>query len=176
MQVLVFEAFVTERLKNRHADHMDRKTLCAWAAAVDLKGRLQLEREAARTRTPRFWSRHTTGSAVHSKNASFTSAVVHHALVTSLWRNSPGASPQPHNFRYITLMHRTGRIERRSNTSSAQRANAQTLTDQRFQELLQSASAFFAHAQAYSEKERQAVICEIRSQMDAYGLTTADLM
>jgi hypothetical protein len=50
------------------------------------------------------------------------------------------------------------------------------LSDQRYQDLLRSASAFFTSAEASPEDHRQAVIDEIKEQMTRYGLTVDDLM
>jgi hypothetical protein len=49
------------------------------------------------------------------------------------------------------------------------------LTDRRFEDLLQQASAFFAQAERDPEAERQAVIAEIIETLERHGLTVADL-
>ncbi len=53
---------------------------------------------------------------------------------------------------------------------------SEALTDQRFNELLKGASAFFASAEGHTEQERQAAIEEILCQMSRYGLKPADLL
>lgn len=54
-------------------------------------------------------------------------------------------------------------------------AKVATLSEMRFEELLKSASSFFAEAEGRSEEKRQAVIIEIIATMDEYGLTIEDL-
>lgn len=49
------------------------------------------------------------------------------------------------------------------------------LTDRRFEDLLQQASALFAAAERDPEAEKQAAIAEIIETMNRYGLTLADL-
>ena len=49
------------------------------------------------------------------------------------------------------------------------------MTDRRFEDLLQQASAFFAQAERDPEAERQAAIAEIIETMERYGLTLEDL-
>ena len=49
------------------------------------------------------------------------------------------------------------------------------LTDRRFEDLLQQASAFFAATERNPEAERQAAIAEIIETMKRYGLTVEDL-
>jgi hypothetical protein len=49
------------------------------------------------------------------------------------------------------------------------------LTDRRFEDLLQQASAFFAEAERDPEADRQAAIAEIIETMNRYGLTVEDL-
>lgn len=73
-------------------------------------------------------------------------------------------------------MQKTGRNEHRRHQSAPPRGNGQPLTDQRFQELLHNASAFFARAEGYTEAERLQVVQEILAQMRAYGLSAADLV
>ena len=53
--------------------------------------------------------------------------------------------------------------------------NNSTLSEQRYEHLLQSARDFFASANAIGEEERQAVIDKIKRQMILHGLTTDDL-
>jgi len=50
------------------------------------------------------------------------------------------------------------------------------LSDQRYQDLLKSASAFFTSAEESTDEVRQAVIDEIKDLMKEYGLTADDLM
>ena len=59
--------------------------------------------------------------------------------------------------------------------SSSPQLRHDPLTDRRFEDLLQQASAFFAQAERDPEAERQAAIAEIIETMDRYGLTVADL-
>ena len=49
------------------------------------------------------------------------------------------------------------------------------MTDRRFEDLLQQASAFFAQSERDPEAEKQAAIAEIIETMNRYGLTLADL-
>ena len=49
------------------------------------------------------------------------------------------------------------------------------LTDKRFEDQLQKASAFFAAAERDPESEKQAAIAEIIETMKRYGLTPEDL-
>lgn len=49
------------------------------------------------------------------------------------------------------------------------------LSEQRYQDLLKNASAFFAAADASTDDERQAAIHEIIELMSRYGLTANDL-
>ena len=49
------------------------------------------------------------------------------------------------------------------------------MTDRRFENLLQQASAFFAQAERDPEAERQAAIAEIIETMARHGLTVEDL-
>ena len=51
-----------------------------------------------------------------------------------------------------------------------------SLSDQRYQDLLRSASAFFTSAEESTDEVRQAVIDEINALMKQYGLTADDLM
>lgn len=54
--------------------------------------------------------------------------------------------------------------------------NGQSLSDQRYQDLLKSASAFFTSAEESTEERRQTVIDEIKEQMSRHGLTIDDLL
>lgn len=56
------------------------------------------------------------------------------------------------------------------------RRQAQSLSDQRYQDLLRSASAFFTSAEKSTEQLRQETIDEINAVMRRYGLTVDDLM
>ena len=51
----------------------------------------------------------------------------------------------------------------------------ESLTEKRFEELLKSASSFFAEAEEHSAEERQAVIFDIVALMEKYGLKVEDL-
>lgn len=51
-----------------------------------------------------------------------------------------------------------------------------SLSDQRYQDLLNSASAFFTSAEESTDEVRQAVIDEINALMKQYGLAADDLM
>ena len=68
---------------------------------------------------------------------------------------------------------RNGRAN--SHPASSPPARQDPLTDRRFEDLLQKASAFFAKAERDPEAERQAVIAEIIETMQRYGLTSEDL-
>lgn len=50
------------------------------------------------------------------------------------------------------------------------------LSEQRYQDLLQNVSAFFASAVDATEDERQVAIDEINELMSRHGLTASDLM
>jgi hypothetical protein len=50
------------------------------------------------------------------------------------------------------------------------------LSEQRYADLLKSASDFFANAFVVSDDERQSVIIEINARMVRYGLTAEDLL
>ena len=54
-------------------------------------------------------------------------------------------------------------------------ARQEPLTDRRFEDLLQQASALFAAADRDPEAEKQAAIAEIIETMKRYGLTVEDL-
>ena len=49
------------------------------------------------------------------------------------------------------------------------------MTDRRFEDLLQQASAFFAQAERDPEAEKQAAIVEIIETLERHGLTVEDL-
>lgn len=49
------------------------------------------------------------------------------------------------------------------------------MTDRRFEDLLQQASAFFAQAERDPEAERQAAIVEIIETMNRHGIMVKDL-
>lgn len=49
------------------------------------------------------------------------------------------------------------------------------LSDRRFEDLLQQASAFFAQAERDPEAEKQAAIVEIIETLERHGLTVEDL-
>lgn len=68
---------------------------------------------------------------------------------------------------------RPDRAQHRPSASSPVRQDR--LTDRRFEDLLQQASAFFAKAERDPEAEKQAAIAEIIETMKRYGLTLADL-
>ncbi len=68
---------------------------------------------------------------------------------------------------------RPDRAHRRPSTSPPVRQDP--LSDRRFEDLLQQASAFFAQAERDPEADRQAAIAEIIETMDRYRLTVADL-
>ena len=59
--------------------------------------------------------------------------------------------------------------------SSLPPARQEPLTDRRFEDLLQQASAFFAQSERDPEAEKQVAIAEIIETMNRYGLTLADL-
>ena len=59
--------------------------------------------------------------------------------------------------------------------SSLHPARQEPLTDRRFEDLLQQASAFFAQSESDPEAEKQVAIAEIIETMNRYGLTLADL-
>lgn len=59
--------------------------------------------------------------------------------------------------------------------SSSAPARQEPLTDSRFEDLLQRASAFFAATERNPEAEKQAAIAEIIESMEQYGLTVEDL-
>lgn len=66
---------------------------------------------------------------------------------------------------------------RKTNPAPEQgRKPAQSLSDQRYQDLLKSASAFFSSAEASTEQRRRETIEEINAQMRRYGLTVDDLL
>lgn len=62
------------------------------------------------------------------------------------------------------------------NSFDAGRRQAQSLSDQRYQDLLKSASAFFTTAEKSTEQRRQETIDEINAVMRRYGLTVDDLI
>lgn len=49
------------------------------------------------------------------------------------------------------------------------------MTDRRFEDLLQQASAFFAQSERDPEADKRAAITEIIETMNRYGLTVEDL-
>jgi hypothetical protein len=51
----------------------------------------------------------------------------------------------------------------------------ESLSEQRYADLLKSASSFFASAVEVTDDERQVVIVEINERMAQYGLTVDDL-
>ena len=63
----------------------------------------------------------------------------------------------------------------RPTTSSSSTVRQDPLTDRRFEDLLQQASAFFAKAERDPEAEKQVAIAEIIETMKRYGLTVEDL-
>lgn len=68
---------------------------------------------------------------------------------------------------------------RRPDTPTPNRApplRPNPLSDQRYQELLEQAQAFFASAEVPPEAARLAAISEINEQMERYGLTVDDLV
>lgn len=62
-------------------------------------------------------------------------------------------------------------MNRRSQSSN----RSEPLNDQRFQDLIDRASAFFAAAERDLDSEKAAVIAEIQACMQEYGLTVDDL-
>ena len=60
-------------------------------------------------------------------------------------------------------------------TSEPGKRTVQPLTDQRYQDLLRSASAFFDSAEKSISQRRQETIDEINTVMRRYGLTVDDL-
>jgi ribosome recycling factor len=62
------------------------------------------------------------------------------------------------------------------NSSDAGRRPVPSLSDQRYQDLLKSASAFFTSAEKSTEQRRQEIIDEIHAAMRRYGLTVDDLL
>ncbi len=62
-----------------------------------------------------------------------------------------------------------------SRPASSPPARQEPLTDRRFEDLLQQASAFFAATERGPEAEKQAAIAEIIDTMKRYGLTVEDL-
>ena len=68
---------------------------------------------------------------------------------------------------------RPDRAHRKPSSSSP--ASQEPLTDRRFEDLLQQASAFFAQAERDPEAEKQAAITEIIETMARHGLTVEDL-
>lgn len=73
-------------------------------------------------------------------------------------------------------MQRNTRNELRRPQTTSRKIETPPLSDQRFQQLLNNASAFFAQAEGHTEEERRQVIQDIRAQMSAYGLSTDDLV
>ena len=68
---------------------------------------------------------------------------------------------------------RSNRVQRRPASSAPTRQ--EPLTDRRFEDLLQQASAFFAQSERDPEAEKLAAIAEIIETMKRYGLTVEDL-
>jgi len=70
------------------------------------------------------------------------------------------------------------RFHRQSATSSRQQPSTKNdgLSEQRYADLLKSASDFFASAFVAGDDERQAAIVEINARMVRYGLTAEDLL
>jgi hypothetical protein len=70
------------------------------------------------------------------------------------------------------------RFQRQTPTSSRTQPSRRSdaLSEQRYADLLKSASDFFATAFVASDDERQAVIIEINECMARYGLTAEDLL
>lgn len=68
---------------------------------------------------------------------------------------------------------RPERALRRPSTSPPVRQDP--LSDRRFEDLLQQASAFFAQAERDPEAEKQAAIVEIIETLERHGLTVEDL-
>lgn len=71
-------------------------------------------------------------------------------------------------------MGRHNDTERSLRTQTTKRG--ESLTESRFEELLKSASSFFAAAEGHSDEERRAVILEIKALMNEYGLTVDDFL
>ncbi|MBE0589868.1 MAG: hypothetical protein CVU36_25005 [Betaproteobacteria bacterium HGW-Betaproteobacteria-9] len=63
-----------------------------------------------------------------------------------------------------------------SQSRQVKRASAEQLSDQRYLELLRSASTFFAAAEYDAGAQRASVIDDIKKTMAQYGLTVDDLM
>ncbi|MEY4979449.1 MAG: hypothetical protein RLZZ352_1719 [Pseudomonadota bacterium] len=59
--------------------------------------------------------------------------------------------------------------------SVSARPPAQSLTDQRYQDLLKVASAFFSNEEQRRQALRQEAIEDIKALMQRYGLTAQDL-
>ena len=70
---------------------------------------------------------------------------------------------------------RPNRAYRRPSTSPSAPARQDPLTDRRFEDLLQQASAFFAQSERDPEAERQSAIAEIIETLERHGLTVEDL-
>jgi len=70
------------------------------------------------------------------------------------------------------------RFQRQTPTSFRTQPDRKTddLSEQRYADLLKSASVFFASAFVVSDDERQAAIIEINERMVRYGLTVQDLL
>ncbi len=66
--------------------------------------------------------------------------------------------------------------ERARGAASPRQATTRPLGDDRFQELIRSASAFFAEAERDVNAEKAQVIVDIRRLMAEHGLTVDDLM
>lgn len=64
---------------------------------------------------------------------------------------------------------------RKTDTTVPKPVRQAPLGDDRFQELIRGASAFFAAAERDEVAERAAAIEEIKALMDEYGLTVQDL-
>ena len=67
---------------------------------------------------------------------------------------------------------RPGRAHHRPSTPAVRQG---PLTDRRFEDLLQQASAFFAEAERDPEADKRAAIAEIIETMERHGLTVEDL-
>lgn len=90
-------------------------------------------------------------------------------------------SPEPINPEPILIpdiFQGMNRFQRQAPTSPRAQPNRKSdaLSDQRYADLLKSASDFFATAFVASDDERQAVIIEINERMARYGLTAEDLL
>ncbi len=70
---------------------------------------------------------------------------------------------------------RPDRAHRRPSSSPPAPARQDPLTDRRFEDLLQQASAFFAQEERDPEADKQAAIAEIIETMNRYGITVKDL-